>query len=51
MSNFRYNAPGSVAGVVKLFNRCGWQAEPGNDASLAHQFTLMARQGTPGKDD
>lgn len=41
---------GSVAGVVKLFNRCGWQAEPENEASLPHQFTLMAGQGVSGKD-
>ncbi|MBW5840124.1 DUF2913 family protein [Yersinia enterocolitica] len=42
---------GNVAGVMKLFNRCGWQAELEGDASLPHQFTLMARQGVPGKDD
>lgn len=41
----------NVAGVMKLFNRCGWQAEPENEASLPHQFTLMARQGVSGKDD
>ena len=40
---------GNVAGVVKLFNRCGWQAEPENEASLPHQFTLMAGQGVSGK--
>lgn len=38
-------------GVVKLFNRCGWQTESAQDASLPHQFTLMARQGVPRKDD
>ncbi|MGE9553673.1 DUF2913 family protein [Erwinia amylovora] len=36
---------GNVAGVVKLFNRCGWQAESAQDTSLPHQFTLMVRQG------
>ena len=34
---------GNVAGVVKLFNRCGWQVEPEGDASLPYQFTLIAR--------
>ncbi|QST30942.1 DUF2913 family protein (plasmid) [Escherichia albertii] len=42
---------GNVAGVMKLFNRCGWQAEPEFVASLPHQFTLMARLGAPGKND
>ena len=42
---------GNVVGVTKLFNRCGWQAEPEGDASLPHQFTLMARQGVSGKDN
>ncbi|EDU9840540.1 DUF2913 family protein [Salmonella enterica subsp. enterica] len=41
---------GNVAGVVKLFNRCGWQAEPDSGTSLPHQFTLMAGQGVSGKD-
>lgn len=36
---------GSVAGVVKLFNRCRWQAEPEGDTSLSHQYTLMTGQG------
>ncbi|APW04098.1 DUF2913 family protein [Salmonella enterica] len=35
---------GNVGGVVKLFNRCGWQAESAQDASLPHQFMLVARQ-------
>ncbi|MGD1676828.1 DUF2913 family protein, partial [Klebsiella pneumoniae subsp. pneumoniae] len=26
-------------------------AEPESDASLPHQFSLMARQGVPGKGD
>lgn len=34
----------NVGGVVKLFNRCGWQAESAQDASLPHQFMLVARQ-------
>jgi hypothetical protein len=34
---------GNVAGLTKLFNRCGWQAEPEGNASLPHQFTLIAR--------
>ncbi|EAA7937197.1 DUF2913 family protein [Salmonella enterica subsp. enterica serovar Teko] len=38
---------GNVAGVMKLFNRCGWQAEPENEASLPHQYSLMVS----GKDD
>lgn len=41
---------GNVAGVMKLFNRCGWLAEPESGASLPHQFMLMARQGVSGKD-
>lgn len=40
---------GNVAGVMKLFNRCWWQVEP--EASLPHQYTLMAGQGVPGKGD
>ena len=35
---------GNVTGIMKLLNRCGWQAEPESDASLPHQFSLMARQ-------
>lgn len=42
---------GNVTGIMKLLNRCGWQAEPESDASLPHQFSLMARQGVPGKGD
>jgi len=38
------------SGVMKLFNRCGWLAEPEGDASLPHLFTLIARQGEPGRD-
>ncbi len=40
---------GKVAGAVKLFNRCGWQMEPENGASLPHQCSLMARKGVSGK--
>ncbi|WP_158781316.1 DUF2913 family protein [Pantoea sp. BAV 3049] len=39
---------GNVAGLAKLLDRCGWQAEP--DPSLPLQYTLMARQGMSGKD-
>lgn len=41
---------GNVGGVMKLLNRCGWQAKPGSDISLPHQYSLMARQGVSGKD-
>lgn len=34
---------GNIAGLMKLLNRCGWQAAP--DRTLPHQFTLMAIQG------
>ena len=41
---------GNVTGIMKLLNRCGWQAEPESGASLpGHQFSLMARQRVPGK--
>ncbi|MDO3418040.1 hypothetical protein QWI30_02690, partial [Citrobacter freundii] len=42
---------GNVVGVMKVFNRCGWQAEPESGASLPHQYSLMAGQGVPGKGD
>ncbi|EGG5309778.1 hypothetical protein J8P48_004314 [Salmonella enterica] len=42
---------GNVAGVMKVFNRCGWQAEPDSGTSLLHQYSLMAGQGVPGKGD
>lgn len=42
---------GNVAGVVKLFNRCGWQAEPENEASLPQLYLLMAGQGVPRNGD
>lgn len=41
---------GSIAGMMKVFERCGWQAKPAGDVSLPHQFTLMARQGVSEKD-
>ncbi len=28
---------GNVVGVMKLFNRCGWQAQPESGAPLPHQ--------------
>lgn len=42
---------GNVGGVVTLFNRCGWQADPAHDASQPHQYSLMTGQGVSGKDD
>ncbi len=36
---------GNLAGLMKLFDRCGWLAEPEGDASLLHQYSLMAGQG------
>jgi hypothetical protein len=33
---------GNVAGVVKLFNRCGWQADSVQDTTLPHHFMLVA---------
>lgn len=42
---------GNVAGVMKVFNRCGWQAEPDSGTSLPHQYSLMAGLGVPGKGD
>lgn len=33
---------GNVAGVVKLLNRCGRQAESAQDTTLPHQFMLVA---------
>ncbi|EMW69039.1 hypothetical protein EC2747800_5028 [Escherichia coli 2747800] len=42
---------GNVAGVMKLFNRCGWQTEPESGTSLPYQYSLMAGQGVPGKGD
>lgn len=35
---------GNVEGLMKLFSQCGWQAEPEDNASLFHRFTLMADQ-------
>ncbi|KUQ07725.1 DUF2913 family protein [Klebsiella aerogenes] len=42
---------GNVAGVMKLFNRCGWQAEPESGASLPNQYSLMVGQEVPGSGD
>lgn len=41
---------GQVEALNELLKSCGWIAVPEGDASLPHQFTLMARQGVPGKD-
>lgn len=35
---------GKVDGLNALLESCGWHAKPEGDASLPHQFTLMARQ-------
>ncbi|MBK0167409.1 DUF2913 family protein, partial [Klebsiella sp. S69] len=42
---------GNTAAIMTLFNRCGWQAEPESDASLPHQFSLMAGQEVSEKGD
>ncbi|HBY9743144.1 TPA: hypothetical protein MJA79_25180 [Klebsiella pneumoniae] len=46
MSHFAASLPlgltGNVGGVVKLFNRCGWQADSAQDTTLPHQFILVA---------
>ncbi|EAM2857207.1 DUF2913 family protein [Salmonella enterica] len=42
---------GNVVGVMKVFNRCGWQAEPDFGTSLPHQYSLLARQGVSEKGD
>jgi hypothetical protein len=42
---------GNVAGVMKLFTRCGWLAEPEEDTSCPYQFTLMAGLSVSGKDN
>ncbi|EBV3755395.1 hypothetical protein DOJ06_24085 [Salmonella enterica subsp. enterica serovar Bareilly] len=33
---------GNVVGLMKLFNRCGWQADSAQDTTLPHQFMLVA---------
>lgn len=47
--------PARISGQVEALNgllkSCGWTAVPEGDASLPHQFTLMARLGAPGKND
>ncbi|HDW2776943.1 DUF2913 family protein [Enterobacter cloacae] len=40
---------GQVEALNELLKSCGWIAVPEGGASLPHQFTLMARQGEPGK--
>lgn len=42
---------GNVAEVMKLFNRCGWQAEPESGAFLPDQYSLMVGQGVSGEGD
>jgi len=39
---------GNVAGVITLFNRSDWLAEPESGASLPYQYSLMAGQGVLG---
>ncbi|HHD7445150.1 TPA: DUF2913 family protein [Citrobacter braakii] len=36
---------GNVAGVIKLFNRSGWQVQSECDVSLSHQYVLMTVSG------
>lgn len=42
---------GQVEALDELLKSCGWIALPEGDASLSHQFTLMARQGVPENGD
>ncbi|EDV5024113.1 DUF2913 family protein [Salmonella enterica subsp. enterica serovar Ball] len=42
---------GNVAGVIKLFNRSGWQVVPESGASLPHQYFLTTGQGVPREGD
>ncbi|TBN98609.1 DUF2913 family protein [Salmonella enterica subsp. salamae serovar 13,22:z:-] len=35
---------GNVEGLMKLFSRCRWQAEPEPGTTRYHQYLLMARQ-------
>lgn len=42
---------GRTDGLNALLKTCGWEAEPESDASLPHQYLLMAGQGVPGKDN
>nr|WP_249431024.1 DUF2913 family protein [Enterobacter cloacae] len=34
---------GNVAGVMKLFDRCGWQVEPDRDTSIPQQYKLVGQ--------
>lgn len=36
---------GNVAGVMKLFNGCGWLVESEGDDSLPHQYSMKSLQG------
>ena len=40
---------GQVEGLNELLKSCGWIALPEGDASLPHQYSLMAGQGVPVK--
>ena len=42
INTLKVRLTGNVAGVMKLFNRGGWQAEPESGASLPYQYSLMA---------
>lgn len=42
---------GHAEGLNALLKSCGWQAEPESGASLSHQYSLIARQGVPGKEN
>ncbi|EFJ3312106.1 hypothetical protein G5I73_002190 [Escherichia coli] len=41
---------GQVEALNELLKSCGWIVLPEGDACLPHLFTLMTRQGVPGKD-
>ncbi|MBC6504644.1 DUF2913 family protein [Citrobacter freundii] len=47
--------PARISGLVEALNEllksCGWIALPEGDASLPHQYSLIAGQGVPRKDD
>ena len=47
--------PARISGQVEALNEllkiCGWIAVPDGDASLPHQFTLIARQGVAEEGD
>ncbi|HBT4579320.1 TPA: hypothetical protein MB314_005205 [Klebsiella pneumoniae] len=47
--------PARISGQIEVLNELlksyGWIALPEGDASLPHQFMLMARQGEAGEGD